>query len=899
VLGQGGRWSRAAAASTLGRVKRLRAVRALIDAYSGEEDAQVRLQILRSLGQVRDKHAVPLLKKALAAPDAQMRSVALTALAKFPGVITDAFLVRFVRKEQDEPVLRTCMDLVNSRNLRSPQLLPRLARLMESNDRYLRRAVVQCVGNIGTLEAVRILCAAIKDESDSSVRSTAVSALTSHLAARKLAPGKITKWLAEALETTDPSARRRIVSALAALADRDLAALFLSVLKNDTSDAVRRAAADGVRRIAVKAMVPQLLEAARAEDRADTLVVLIGVLGQLNDRRAVPFFKDCLRSPELSVQAAALRAISSFKDASLVPFYVERFRRSTSAEVRLTSLRSISGSGDRRALKALMQALKDDDAQIRQAALDALLDFCDADVAAALVATLDDGAEHFRPSDAGAALLGRVRLRSIGDRLLVAARRTNEPLALDRIYSVLIGMRDRRVAPLLAEAVRGNQSRALTITAVRGLAELDAREHAALCLDLARSSFGAVSRLAATAAAQLDRSGPVADLLAERFRDGTSRDKRFYAPLLGRVGGEGAEGLLREALAEPQDESLVAALCTALGERPGRSAGLLRAIALADVGRRAALAAIRSLTRPRDSANERTLERILSSSRPADVRAAALVQLVTLRAEQHRIRPAEASDLKELVLNYINAPEPELRLAAVRAAGIAGALRPDAELTRALVPLARQTADARLSVESVRALGAMKGDPAAEALLLEVLDKRDEAELVAQAAASLGALSSAAAVKKLAALAESGELRVRLAAVEALGRIRTKPAMTVIEKVFAQTDVDRLRAAAAVGLGRTKNASYVPRLVAGLESSPGLDVRAACAGALGAIGGDKAAAALVKAMGQDSGMVRESAIRALGEMGAKTALGEIRKMLGDPDNGVADAAREVLEKLSD
>jgi len=898
VLKHGGRRSRSAAASTLGRVKSLRAAKALINAYAKEEDTRVRQRIVSSLGRVRDARAVPLLKKALTSTDAQMRSVALTALVRFPGVITDTFLVRFVKKEEDEAVLRTCLDLINTRNLGSPQLLPRLAKLMESNDRNLRHAVVRCVSSIETPEAARILCAAIRDDSYSSVRSTAVSALTRRLAARKLAAGKMAKSLGEALETNDASARRRIVSALAVLADRDLAPLLLSVLKNDTSDAVRRSAAGGIQRVAVKAMVPQLLEAAKAEDRADTLVVLIGVLGELDDRRAVPFFKKCLRAAEPSVQAAALRAIGSFKDASLVPFYVDRFRRSTSAEVRLTSLRSISGSGDRRALNVLMRALKEEDAQIRQAALDALLDFCDPDVAAALVATLDDGAGHFRPTDAGVALLGRARLRSIGDRLLAAARRTNEPGALDQIYGALIRMGDRRVTPLLADVIRRNSSDALTRVAVRGLADLDAREHAGVCLDLARSSFGAISRLAASAAAQLHVSQPVVSLLTQRFREGTDHDKRFYAALLARAGGKRAEAILQEALAKSQDESLVVALCSALHEGAGRNPAPLRRIAVADVGRRAAISAIRSLAQPRDRANERALEHILSSSRPADVRAAALLQLVTLRVEQHRMRLAKVPDLKGPVLKHINAPEPELTLAAVRAAAMAGDVQAYPDVVRALIPLAQQTGHPRLRVEAVKALGATKDSRDAEPTLLKMLDQRDEPALLAEVARSLGALRSAAAAKELARLAEPGDLRVRLASVEALGHIRTAAAIESVKKAFAQTDVDRVRAAAAIALGRAKDPAYVPKLVTGLQSAPGLDVRAACAEALGAIGGNEAATALVKAMQQDSGMVREGAIRALGAMGAKTTLGEIRKMLDDPDKDVVAAAKEIVEKLS-
>ncbi len=898
ALEDGGPQTRSAAASALGRVNSLRAASAIVRACETEENPQVRVALINSLGQVRHKHAVPLLKKVLTSPDARVRAAALTALSRFGGALSDKFLIRLVRKEEHLEVLKVCVNLINDRDIRDARLLPRLPKLLEAGDGSLRLAAINCISKIEGAGATKALCRAIRNETYSAARQAAVNALVSRLSTGKLQPAAVTETLGEALQTTDPATRLRIVEALAKVADDEMAPLLIGILRNDTAGDVRRAAARAVRQIADEEMAPQLLEAAQAEDKTETIVLLIDLLAGLEDRRALPFFRKSLRAADPLVQGAALRAVGSFSDASLVPFYVDLLKRSTSTQVRLSCLRNISGKADRRTVGPLLLALEDDDPRVRSAAVGAVVQFCDAEVAAVLAAML---CQHNVPPTSAEAitqLLGRTRLKSVADTLLEAVGKTTDERLLCRLYQALGEMGERRAAPRLAAVVKANQSEELTKTAMKALVAIRARQYAPLCRKVARSSFGEVSRVADWATARLGASADGFELLVQRFKDGTDYEKRFYAPLLARAKDGAADHVLRDALAHAGDESLAATLCSALSGRSEQNAEVLKEVAISDVGRSAEVAAIDSLVPAGGQSVEEVLRRILASSRSAEVRAKALLQLSrSLAAHPEEKLAPNTNQMQRLLVKYIESPEPELRLAAVRSVAI---MHPQGRaFSEKLIGLVEQRRDLHLRAEAVKALGTIQRSEEAEAALLEILDDAAEEAPVAEAVRSLGRMRSADAVEKLSQIATSGRLRARLAAVTALGEIGTPAAMKAVEQAFDRAHADAVCAAAARALGETGNRGYVPRLIQGLKSAPGLEVRAACAEALGQLGGDDATAALREGLTQDSGLVREQAVRALSAAGASRAAPAVARMLDDTDVRVAAAAKEVAAELSE
>jgi len=890
ALRRGGPQTRRAAAHALSGVGSGRAIKALIDAYAGEEDASVREALVTSLGRVNDRRVMVVLKRALNSQESGLRGAALNALARLEDGLTDQLLVRVFKNEDDENVLRSCVSLIRSRHMVSPQLLPRLVKLMDSADNGLRRSVVGCISRIESVEAARALCQAIKGDSYAPVRTEAMGALARLLKSHKVAVSAITGSLQDALTAEDEKVRELLVKALSDLADPSTRAVLMKVVTDDSSDRVRRSATVGIGRVAHRDMVPALLKASEAEEDAGTLIALIQVLGELGDRRALPFLKKSLRAPESSVQAAALRAIGSFTDASLIPFYVERFRLSTSVEVRLTSLRSISGSGDRRALDVLMQAVKAEDPRMVQAAIGSLVEFADVRVVSALAGKLFEGERTAQPTDAVLDLLGRTRLKAVTDRLLASARKEEDAARLRALYQALGKVRDRRAVPLLADAVKSRRTADLTVAAIRSLVELEATEHGPLCLDVARSSLGRVSNEAMAAAARLGPGEQVMDSLEQWFAGATVREKRDCVPLLALAGRRRAAGTLTAELGRSSDVPLLTALCASVASLRGTDTKGLRQVALADVGDATATTAIEALAEGGGAETTATLEQIVNSNRAAPVRAAALEAYARRRMVE--ARGGDIRALRATVLKFLTADEPDLRGAAARVAGQSGLAGP--ELAKALVSVAEAALDADIRVAAVRSLGRMHGSREAEAALLRMVEASEREAELPHLARALGSLGTGAATKKLVEMSRTGNVSVRVAAVETLGGIAEPSALAAVTQALGDPHVDKVRAAAATALARHGGRRHVARLAKALADAPGLDVRVACARALGRLGGKDARAALVKALSHDSGWIREAAVRALAKMATGPVRSRIQELVQDVDVGVAAAAREAL-----
>ena len=890
VMKSGGPQSRRAAVRALGQSKSAAGVKAVIDAFETEQDPQVRMMMLSALARARAKQAIPALKKALTSDDARMRAAAISALSQFGDALDNDVIIRIVKTEEDTNVLMTCVHLMNQRGIRAAQLLPRFVKLMDSDSMQLRRAVLECVSRIEDVRATKILCAAIKNEEAERNRAAALEFLIARLAAKKIPAKTLVGPLGEAIQTENANARQRILSALASQMDRALAPMVLDVLKGDTEASVRLAAAKAIERVADKQIVPQLIDAAKAEEHTATLIVLIDVLAGIEDDRALPLFRAKLQSPETSVQATALRAIGRFRTSSLIPFYVERYKRSTSIDVRLTALRNMEGAGDRRTLETILSALKDDDPRIRRAALDIAAGFADTRLVIALADRLSEEGIGHEAVRTIADAVGKIRSTAVAGRLLAAAKKAEDAHSRMRIYIALGKTVDRRAIPVLAAAVREDASRDLTLVAIAGLAELGARDHAGLCLDVARRSTGRLSRAAASAAAGLDGKASFA-YLADRFERGSEREKRFYAPLVAQADPERADVMFLAALADARDEALIAVLCSSLAAASDKNTAAVREIALGGFGPEARLGAVRFLGRGTSADARETLALMTEPGRAASVRAAALLQQMSVHknAGSAGRRPPSL----ELAARWLDSSEPELRAAAAEALATYATL----PVATRLIPLAGQDTDKGVRATAIRALGFMADNKQAEEVLIELLEAKDADASVAGVIRSLGRLRSHAAVAKLSKLTDLGELSVRVAAVEALGRIATADAVTAVEGAFQQPDIGRVRAAAALALGATGNAAYVPRLAEALKAAPGLGVRAACAEALGRLGGDAAGAALVEALKQDSALVREAAVRALAAFKGPRPAGVFKRMLNDNDVCVAQAAQRALAAL--
>ena len=189
----------------------------------------------------------------------------------------------------------------------------------------------------------------------------------------------------------------------------------------------------------------------------------------------------------------------------------------------------------------------------------------------------------------------------------------------------------------------------------------------------------------------------------------------------------------------------------------------------------------------------------------------------------------------------------------------------------------------------------------------------DESGDVRQAvAAALGEVGGAAARAALAPLLTDSSDRVRRAAVLALDRASgTGPAVAGKVRRFLSDPAPRVRAAAAVVLGRRRDRASVPALLARLDA-PGTWEKPSVEVALGRIGDRRAVRPLIRLAQSPARWLRVCAVHALGEIGAVEARRTIRAGLADPawsvrgaaatalgSVGTAHDARRLLELLDD
>jgi HEAT repeat protein len=180
---------------------------------------------------------------------------------------------------------------------------------------------------------------------------------------------------------------------------------------------------------------------------------------------------------------------------------------------------------------------------------------------------------------------------------------------------------------------------------------------------------------------------------------------------------------------------------------------------------------------------------------------------------------------------------------------------------------------------SLRAIGALARDPARSVpVLTRALDHPDgETRVLAALALAQFGPDAAPASRRLADLAESGETRTALAAIQCLGRIGAPAGEGVVEplgRALAKHPESLVRGASAVALGRIGlgAATAVPALAEALRDEESY-VRGNAAQALARFGeeADAAVPDLVRALRDPVESIRVLAVEAIGEIGAPAA----------------------------
>lgn len=244
------------------------------------------------------------------------------------------------------------------------------------------------------------------------------------------------------------------------------------------------------------------------------------------------------------------------------------------------------------------------------------------------------------------------------------------------------------------------------------------------------------------------------------------------------------------------------------------------------------------------------------------------------------------------LIPYLNSPEGQVRATVAQALGEVG----DVQASRPLISLL-QDRDPKVAVSAANSLGRLKAADAAPALL-GVL-RAGGAEGAGAAARALGDIGAQQAIPALsdALLNEKLGGPVREEAAAALGKLNDAAALPALVASLGDPD-DRIRWAAADGLGRLGYAESVPALGETLKSDKDPRVREVAALSLGNMRFQQAVAYLLSGADDVEPRVAEQSIAALAALGEKAAPYLVGAGLGSSNGRIQDASMEALAKIT-
>jgi HEAT repeat protein len=357
ALKDGDENSRRGIAQALGEIGDPRAVEPLI-ATLKDKDEGVREAIIRALAQVGTSAVEPLIA-ALEGKNKWMREAAARALGQIGDTRSVEPLIATL-KDKDRSVCEAAAEALGNlgwkpdqnvtgatywiaerqwdrcAEIGAPAVEP-LAAALKDEDRLVRKATAETLGQIGDPRAVEPLITALKDK-DKGVRGAIAKALA-QIGVPAVEP------LIAALKNRNEDVRQTAIRALgkAAPLTKDARAVeaLIAVLKN-------KRGSKGVRQAAASA------------------------LGQTGDARSVEPLITALSDADRSVREAAARALRQIGDPRAVEPLITALK-DWDPDTCMEAAKALGRIGDERVVEPLIAALKSQHKRVRQAAAKALL----------------------------------------------------------------------------------------------------------------------------------------------------------------------------------------------------------------------------------------------------------------------------------------------------------------------------------------------------------------------------------------------------------------------------------------------------------------------------------------------------------------------------------------------
>ncbi len=359
-------------------------------------DADVRKFVLDILGDIGDESALGAMVAALADPDQNVRNAAAENLGKLKAVLAVPALLASM--ETADLWFRFTI-LAAIAQIGAPVAAAELLPYRE--DPLLRKAVFDCLGKIGGREVIDVLCEGLLDHM-SNVRSAAALALLrvgrkqSALVAETMQTMPLEtlgEALADLLYFSDPQVKMAAIQLLRWLDQPSFAPQLLALLDDA---AMRQPAAAALIALGAEASMTLLPRWAEASPRERTYLAYL--FGQTRLTAAADLLAESLGSPDPELRMVAAQGLGGMGSPALFPALL-RALDDTVAEVREQALNALIAIGRQHsaaAIGVLIPLLNAETAELRLSAVRILGQLDGTDVLPALQLALKDEAAKVR-----------------------------------------------------------------------------------------------------------------------------------------------------------------------------------------------------------------------------------------------------------------------------------------------------------------------------------------------------------------------------------------------------------------------------------------------------------------------------------------------------------------------
>lgn len=343
------KWMRTAAAKMLNQFNSVESIEVL-ERVLERDDVDMRREAAEALVNISDRGIIRPLVTMLQDDDPRIRTLAAGGLIKTADKRAIAPLIIALNDDFFE-VRANAIQALGEHG--DETAAPKLMQFLSEGHLETQILSAEALGKLGRTEAVPHLIALFEEhhrQADSEkLNQKIVDAF------RRIRDTRATLPLVDALDVPSSRLRRRIVEALGVIGDPSARVALQNVLKQDTTEDVRAAAAKALGVLGDPSAVPALRDA--LTEAADVRVKALIALGQFNDPSVGGAVREMLADPVPQVRYQAINVLKDLGDPNTIPD-LEPLVLDEDGLVKRGALAALESLGDTRSESEIAKSVK-------------------------------------------------------------------------------------------------------------------------------------------------------------------------------------------------------------------------------------------------------------------------------------------------------------------------------------------------------------------------------------------------------------------------------------------------------------------------------------------------------------------------------------------------------------